>query len=124
MHRPDIASGETIVISRKLGAGSEACNLDPGGLALACGLVEEADRTRRRCGRAEQIWQAGSLAKRPVRRLQSRHPRRHPRHNGRIPACREDWVCFAGGLAEYVAPDIGALAAWWRASHAGASDRA
>lgn len=38
----DIASGETIVISQKLGAGSEACNLHPGGLALACGLVEEA----------------------------------------------------------------------------------
>jgi len=40
------------------------------------------------------------------------------------PPVAQDWVCFAGGLAEYVASDIGALAAWWRAGHAGASDRA
>ncbi|MGD9545108.1 MAG: DUF2478 domain-containing protein [Methylocystis sp.] len=114
----DIASGETIPISQKLGAGSEACNLDPGGLAVACGLVEQAiDRgvdvvVLSKFGKLEaarsglcDAFRAAILADIPVITAVSA-------------PVSQDWDCFAGGLSEYVEPDIAALAAWWRASHA------
>ncbi|MGD9656173.1 MAG: DUF2478 domain-containing protein [Methylocystis sp.] len=111
----DIASGETISISQKLGVGSEACNLDPGGLAIACGRVEQAiDRgvdvvVLSKFGKLEasrsglcDAFRAAILADIPVVTVVS-------------PPVSQDWDCFAGELAEYVEPDVGALAAWWRA---------
>jgi nucleoside-triphosphatase THEP1 len=120
----DIASGERIPISQKLGAGSEACNLDPGGLAFACGLVEEAIErgadvvVLSKFGKLEasrsglcDAFKAAILADIPIITTVSPH-------------VLQDWVCFAGGLSEYVPPDIAALAAWWRATRGGVSDRA
>lgn len=111
----DIASGEIIPISQKLGAGSEACNLDPGGLAVACGRVEEAINrgvdvvVLSKFGKLEasrsglcDAFRAAILADIPVVTAVSQ------------PVSR-DWDCFAGELSEYVEPDIGALATWWRA---------
>ncbi|WP_445730554.1 DUF2478 domain-containing protein [Methylocystis sp. IM2] len=54
----DLVLGETYPISQKLGRGSEACNLDPGGLALACRSDRRRHRARGRRGGFEQIRQA------------------------------------------------------------------
>ncbi|MFO1102443.1 MAG: DUF2478 domain-containing protein [Methylocystis sp.] len=110
----DIWSGETIPISQKLGAGSEACNLDPGGLALACGRIEAAISrgvdvvVLSKFGKLEasrsglcDAFRAAILADVPVVTAVS------------LPVSR-DWDCFAGELSEYVEPDIDALATWWR----------
>lgn len=110
----DIASGETIPISQRLGAGSEACNLDPGGLAIACGLVEQAiDRgvdvvVLSKFGKLEasrsglcDAFRAAILADIPVITAVSA-------------PVSQDWDCFAGELSEYIEADIGALATWCR----------
>lgn len=110
----DIDSGETIPISQKLGAGSEACNLDPGGLAVACGRVEEAIHrgvdvvVLSKFGKLEasrsglcDAFRAAILADIPVITVVSTPVSQH-------------WDCFAGELSEYVEADIGALATWWR----------
>jgi nucleoside-triphosphatase THEP1 len=110
----DLASGETIPISQKLGAGSEACNLDPGGLAVACGRIEAAIGrgadvvVLSKFGKLEasrsglcDAFRAAMLADIPVVTVVS------------LPVS-QDWDCFAGELSEYVEPDIDALAIWWR----------
>jgi len=120
----DIASGTTISISQNLGAGSQACNVDAGGLALACGRVEAAIHrgvdvvVLSKFGKLEasrsglcDAFRAAILADIPVVTAVSR------------PVCR-DWDCFAGELSEYVEADIGALASWWRAQSIAASAQA
>lgn len=120
----DIASGTTISISQNLGAGSSACNVDAGGLALACGRVEEAiDRgvdvvVLSKFGKLEasrrglcDAFRAAILADIPVVTAVS-----HP--------VRQDWDCFAGELSEYVEADIGALASWWRSQSLAANAQA
>lgn len=114
----DIASGETISISQKLGVGSQGCNLDPGGLAIACERVEQAINrgadlvVLSKFGKLEasrsglcDAFRAAILADIPVLTAVSQ-------------PVLQDWDCFAGELAEYVEPDIGALARWWRARSA------
>lgn len=116
----DIGSGETIPISQKLGAGSEACNLDPGGLALACGRIEAAINrgvdvvVLSKFGKLEasrsglcDAFRAAILADIPVVTAVA------------APVAQE-WDCFAGELSQYVEPDIDALAIWWRGQSAAA----
>jgi len=38
----DLATGARIAISQDLGPGSTACNLDPGGVAMACAAAQRA----------------------------------------------------------------------------------
>jgi hypothetical protein len=111
----DIASGETIPISQKLGAGSEACNLDPGGLAIACGRVEQA------IGRGVDVVVLSKFGKLEASRSGLCDAFRAailadiPVITAISPPVSQDWYCFAGELAEYVEPDVDALATWWRA---------
>jgi nucleoside-triphosphatase THEP1 len=109
----DLASGETYPISQKLGAGSEACNLDPGGLALACGVIEDAIHrgvdvvVLSKFGRLEaargglcDAFRAAMMADVPVITAVS-------------PPVVEDWDRFAGKLAQSVDARVDALAEWW-----------
>jgi len=111
----DIASGRTYPITQKLGAGSEACNLDPSGLALACSLVEDAIErgvdvvVLSKFGKLEaarsglcDAFRAAILADIPVITAVS-------------PPVAEDWDRFAGGLSEFVDAQTDALAEWWEA---------
>jgi nucleoside-triphosphatase THEP1 len=110
----DLVSGETFPISQKLGAGSAACNLDPGGLALACGLIEDAIERGvdvvilSKFGKLEaarsgfcDAFRAAMLADIPVITAVS-------------PPLAEDWNRFAGELSECVDAHVEALTAWWR----------
>jgi hypothetical protein len=109
----NLASGETYPISQRLGAGSEACNLDPGGLALACGVVEDAIQSGvdvvvlSKFGKLEaarsglcDAFRAAMIADIPVITAVS------------APVA-EDWDRFAGDLSEFVDAHVTALTAWW-----------
>lgn len=109
----DIVSGETFSISQNLGAGSQACNLDPGGLAKACALVEQAVAAGAdvvvlsKFGKLEaargglcDAFRAAMLADVPVITTVSQH-------------ATEDWNSFAGPLAEFIDASVEALDAWW-----------
>jgi hypothetical protein len=109
----DVVTGAHYPISQDLGPGSVACNLDAGELALACGAVERAARagadliviskfSKQEAGRGGlcDAFRAAMSARIPVVTAVSPH-------------FREEWRVFAGPLAEDVAPDRQALAAWW-----------
>jgi hypothetical protein len=111
----DLASGETYPITQRLGAGSEACNLDPGGLALACSIVEDAIErgvdvvVLSEFGKLEaarsglcDAFRAAILADIPVITAVS-------------PPVAEDWDRFAGELSEFVEAQVDALTEWWEA---------
>ena len=111
----DLESGETFPISQKLGAGSEACNLDPSGLAIACGRVEDAIHrgvdvvVLSKFGKLEaarsglcDAFRAAMLADVPVITAVS-------------PPVVDDWNRFAGELSEIVDAHVDALTAWWQA---------
>ncbi|WBK01547.1 DUF2478 domain-containing protein [Methylocystis parvus] len=109
----DLSSGETYSISQKLGGGSEACNLDPNGLALACGMIEEAIAqgvdvvVLSKFGKLEaarsglcDAFRAAMMADIPV-------------ITAVPPPLAEDWDRFAGELSEFVDAHVNALSAWW-----------
>jgi hypothetical protein len=109
----DLASGSSYPITQKLGIGSEACNLDPGGLALACGAIEDAIQkgvdvvVLSKFGKLEaarsglcDAFRAAMLADIPVVTAVS-------------PPVSEDWDRFAGDLSEFVDARMTALIAWW-----------
>lgn len=109
----DLTSGRTYPITQKLGAGSEACNLDPGGLALACGLVEDAIQSGvdvvvlSKFGKLEaarsglcDAFRAAMVADIPVITAVS-------------PPLSQEWDRFAGDLSKFVEAHVDALSAWW-----------
>jgi nucleoside-triphosphatase THEP1 len=110
----DLASGARIKISQNLGPGSTACNLDPGGVALACACVQGALRAGAdlvvlsKFGKLE----AGGGGLRDAFRaaLEGGVPVVTTLH----PLLRDDWALFAGELAEEIAPESLALEGWWR----------
>jgi hypothetical protein len=111
----DLVSGQTISISQKLGRGSQACNLDPSGLARACALVEEAidDGAElvilSKFGKSEaarsglyDAFRAAIFADIPIITT--------------VPSVMmDDWRRFAAELSEFVVGDGDALEAWWLA---------
>ncbi len=111
----DIRTGVELPISQRLGSGSQACNLDPGGLASACALVEDAIYdgvdavVLSKFGKLEaarsglcDAFRAAMLADIPVITAVS-------------PLMSDDWDRFAGELSEFVDARDDALAAWWEA---------
>ena len=111
----DILTGFELPISQQLGSGSEACNLDPGGLASACALMEDAIHegvdvvVLSKFGKLEaarsglcDAFRAAMLADIPVITAVS-------------PIMSKEWDCFAGELSEFVDARDDALAAWWEA---------
>ena len=112
----DLSSGEVMEISQNLGAGSTACNLDPGGLAKACEAVERATEegadvvVLSKFGKLEaarsglcDAFRAAILADLPI-------------VTGVSPQLTEEWLHFAGSLSTDIAATTDALDAWWRAS--------
>ena len=110
----DLATGARIKISQNLGPGSTACNLDPGGVALACAAVQGALRAGAdlvvlsKFGKLE----AGGGGLRDAFRaaLEGGVPVVTTLH----PVLRDEWALFAGELAEEIAPEFSALEGWWR----------
>jgi hypothetical protein len=109
----DVATGALYPISQDLGPGSVACNLDTGELARACAAIEQAARrgvdlviiskfSKQEAARGglADAFRAAMIAKTPVVTAVSPH-------------FLSEWREFAGPLAEFVEPDIGALSAWW-----------
>jgi nucleoside-triphosphatase THEP1 len=113
----DLTSGASYPITQKLGAGSEACNLDPSGLALACGAIEDAIQkgvdvvVLSKFGKLEaarsglcDAFRAAMMADIPVVTAVS-------------PPVAEEWDLFAGDLSEFVDAHMPSLTAWWEAQH-------
>lgn len=111
----DLATGEEIAISQDLGAGSTACNLDPGGLARACAAAERAialgvdvvvlskfGKLEAARGGLSDAFRAAIAADVPV-------------VTAVAPAMAADWARFAGPLSDNVEACAPALAQWWRA---------
>jgi nucleoside-triphosphatase THEP1 len=111
----DLATGARIAISQDLGAGSTACNLDPGGLAEACAAAQRAIEAgadlvvlskfgKMEAGRGGLCGAFASAidAELPIVTTVN-------------PVMREDWARFAGDLSDDVAPDAAALESWWSA---------
>lgn len=110
----ELTSGEIFPITQKLGAASEACNLDPNGLALACAAVERSVQkgaevvVLSKFGKLEaarsglcDAFRAAILADIPVITA--------------VPSImRQDWDRFAGDLSELIDADDEAVSAWWR----------
>ncbi len=110
----NVVSHEEFVISQDLGPGSVACNLDTGGLAMACAAVERAalqgagliliskfSKQEAERGGLCDAFRAAMMARVPVIAAVSPH-------------FRDEWSLFAGPLAEDVAPTREALHDWWR----------
>jgi hypothetical protein len=110
----DLATSLRIAISQNLGPGSTACNLDPGGLAAACGLVQAAIAAGAdlvilsKFGKVEaerhgltEAFQAAIAADLPI-------------VTAVAPPLAEAWAAFAGPLSVPVAAEADALEAWWR----------
>ncbi|MBB4198161.1 hypothetical protein CCR94_11010 [Rhodoblastus sphagnicola] len=110
----DLATGARIKISQNLGPGSTACNLDPGGVALACAAVQRALKSGAdmvvlsKFGKLEAG--GGGLRDAFCAALDAGVPVVTTLH----PVLREDWARFAGDLAEEIAPEFSALENWWR----------
>lgn len=109
----DLENNALYPISQDLGPGSVACNLDSGELALACAAIERAARggadlvviskfskQEAAGGGLRDAFRAGVASRTPILCAVSPH-------------YLEEWRVFAGALAEYVAPEHGALAQWW-----------
>jgi hypothetical protein len=113
----DLTSGETFSISQDLGPGSTACNLDPSGLARACGKVEQAISRGAdlvilsKFGKLEaarsglsDAFRAAMFADIPVVTA--------------VPAAvADEWERFAGPLSQFVDAKAEALEAWWLSHH-------
>ena len=110
----NLSSGETISISQDLGAGSEACSLDPGGLVRACGCVEEAisagadivilskfGKLEAARGGLADAFRAAMFADIPVVTVVP-------------PVVADEWERFAGPLSQFVEARTEALEDWWR----------
>jgi hypothetical protein len=117
----DLTTGDLISISQDLGKGSEACNLDPAGLAAACAAVERAIEggadfvILSKFGKLEvahsgllDAFRAAIIADLPI-------------VTAVAPSHAEAWTDFAGALFTYVEPDMSRLDAWWWAAHDGAA---
>ncbi|MCW2274462.1 DUF2478 domain-containing protein [Rhodoblastus acidophilus] len=109
----DLATGARISISQKLGPGSTACNLDPGGVADACAAAQRAIAAGAdlvalsKFGKLEA--DGGGLRDAFASAGESGLPVITTLH----PSLREDFFRFAGDLAEAIAPEPQALDAWW-----------
>lgn len=117
----DLQTGAHYPISQDLGPGSVACNLDAGELALACGAVERAARA------GADLIVISKFSKQEAARgglcdaFRAAMSARVPVIAAVSPHFRAEWRVFAGPLAEDVAPDRDALAAWWARARALAS---
>jgi len=110
----DLATGARVKISQDLGPCSTACNLDPGGVALACAATQRAIRAGAdlvalsKFGKLEAL--GGGLRDAFIDALDRGVPVITTLH----PNLRPDFFAFAGDLAEEIAPTPEALEAWWR----------
>ena len=115
----DLESDALYPISQDLGPGSLACNLDSGGLAQACAAIERAARSGADLvvisKFSKQEAERGGLADAFRAAIASRVPILC----AVSPDFLEEWRAFAGPLAEFVAPEHGALAEWWERARAG-----
>ncbi|ARN82952.1 DUF2478 domain-containing protein [Methylocystis bryophila] len=109
----DLESGAIYPISQDLGPGSSACNLDAGELALACGAVERATR------RGVDIVAISKFSKQEAERgglcdaFKIAMATRTPVVTGVSPHYLTEWAEFAGAVATFVRPELGALESWW-----------
>lgn len=110
----DLFDGARIRISQDLGPGSTACNLDPGGVALACAAAQRAVEAGAdvliltKFGKLEADHQglgdafaAAIAAEIPVLTTLK-------------PVMRAEWRLFAGELSDELPPDAAAIESWWR----------
>jgi hypothetical protein len=113
-HLRDLSCGLRYPISQNLGSGSRSCNLDPGGLAVACAAVERAagggcdlivlskfGKQEAAGGGLADAFRAAIAADIPV--LTSVSAPWQPQ-----------WLAFAGELGEFLRADADAIDAWWR----------
>jgi nucleoside-triphosphatase THEP1 len=110
----DLATGARFALSQDLGPGSTACNLDPGGVALACAAAQRAIEfgadlvVLSKFGKLEaghgglcDAFGAAVAAERPVLTTLK-------------PLMRPDWALFAGPLSDELPPSLDAVEIWWR----------
>lgn len=109
----DIESGAIYPISQDLGPGSTACNLDAGELAQACGAIERAAR------RGVDLIAISKFSKQEAERggladaFKIAMATKTPVVTGVSPHYLAEWADFAGAVATFVTPDMGALETWW-----------
>jgi nucleoside-triphosphatase THEP1 len=109
----DLATGARFGVTQALGPGSTACNLDPGGVAMACAAVENAIAAGAdlvilsKFGKLEasghglcDAFAAALSADIPVVTTLK-------------PTMRAEWAQFAGALSDET-PNREALESWWR----------
>jgi hypothetical protein len=123
----DLATGERFSLYQDLGRGSEACKLDPGGLAVACAALERA------LASPADLVVISKFGKQEVAGGGLRHgfyaalAAGVPIVTAVNPAFEDEWLAFAGDLAEVLPADLPALTGWWRAvglaAPSGASQR-
>ncbi|MDI9850165.1 DUF2478 domain-containing protein [Rhodoblastus sp. 17X3] len=110
----DLATGARIAISQNLGPGSTACNLDPGGVAMACAAAQRAieagadlvvlskfGKLEAGNGGLRDAFAAATAAETPALTTLK-------------PAMRDEWAAFAGPLFDELPPQLDALENWWR----------
>ncbi len=116
----DLSTGAVIAISQNLGPGSTSCNLDGGGLAAACGAVEQA------LSRGVDLVILSKFGKQEAARsgladaFGAAVASRTPILTAVSPTMAQAWGDFAGSLAQYLPADREAVEDWWRRCAAGA----
>jgi Protein of unknown function (DUF2478) len=109
----DLESDAIYPISQDLGPRSSACNLDAGELAQACGAVERAAR------RGVDLIAISKFSKQEAERgglcdaFKIAMATKTPVVAGVSPHYLAQWAEFAGAIATFVTPEMGALETWW-----------
>lgn len=109
----DLGDGRRISISQNLGRESTACNLDPGGLAEACGLVQAAIAAGADLVILSKFGKVEVDRHGLVEAFQDAIAADLPVVTAVAPALAAAWSAFAGPLSVTVAADADALDAWW-----------
>ncbi|MFD2183032.1 DUF2478 domain-containing protein [Rhodoplanes azumiensis] len=109
----DLSDGRRIPISQNLGRESTACNLDPGGLAEACGLVQAAITAGADLVILSKFGKVEVDRRGLVEAFQDAVAADLPVVTAVAPAVAAAWSAFAGPLAVTVAAEADALDAWW-----------
>lgn len=110
----DVATGEDIAISQDLGAGSTSCNLDAGGLAAACGRVENAIASGAQLVVLSKFGKQEALNGGLVAAFASAIAAGVPIVTSVAPSLADAWARFADDLAQSARAEPQSLEDWWR----------
>jgi hypothetical protein len=112
MELRSLEDGHRFVISQDLGPGSEACNLHPEGLALACAAVEQSIVRGADVVILSKFGKQEALGSGLIDAFSAAFAAGVPIMTSVSPALMSEWRHFVGEFSECVTPDAARCASW------------